>query len=1658
MKKIFYILVSAIVALGAVACNNEIDENIEANRSEGVSFTASLDETASRILVGDLNESGKHPITFESDDVIYATYFGEGGIVAPFAFTTTDGVTFTCLENNADGLAPQTLIGQSVEFSVNELDSSKGVDGIVLYASQSFENNSTVTLGLRYGVFAFTSSHEVTLTASEGIFSWKIDEDDYWTDTEITIPAAEGIQYVPFIPQQGEMTLSYSIGGEKVKEITREFSNKIYTLGGLNEAVASVNGVNYTDLNKAIAAVPNGGTITLQNDLIFNEENRTENNGWYEGIYYQVDKSFTLDLGMQTISNEDGFVNDYLVLFKNVSGQEQTINIVNGTLDAGNVAFCALCTSTSNDGKLIINLEDVELIGNNSNGSVVKIRGGAELNVNADTKVTGKDSYLGIECSASVVNIYEGAEINMEGTSSYNGCLVGVGSNGTVNVYGGKGTSAHGCFIAMTSGGTINVEDGEWIANTDGTPVSGNSSVLVAQSANGASSIVNVSGGTFRGGYNCYGDAVGDAQINISGGNFNTDPTSYVVDGLTAVKNTETNMWDVKAPVVASVGGVEYTDFDQAVAAAVAAGQDVVLAADATVTEPILVPEGAEVTIDLNGMELSADNTTYAINNLGTLTLKDSNAGAIPSSSSVMAKTSAEIDWSVSARGIYNGYDKDGNHVSTAKLIIESGNYQATGTNGGAAVFNYGILEVKGGYFQSNGGYGLNNQTADATMTVENAKVEGGIYNKGTLTVKDTELLQHLSGKHAIYNWAGSVTIDGGEFDSLSGNELILADGENATVTINNGTFKKTAKSWLFGAATGKNISFVINDGTFYGYVNEPEMTVDTIRPYGDPIVVKGGSFNFDPTNWLAEGLAAVKNAETNMWNITTPVASVGGVEYTDLGAALDAAKEIGGEVTVNVVAGTYDSFPADKLTEGVTLECAEGTVFEGSSSLNIGGATVKGATFSNDGGSAATGTVNGDFEDCVFTGSNGHRWCYLPEDGEITYTNCVFEGSTYGVHFDSGKGAKLIFRNCEFYGFNALAGTIDVEFYGCFFGHKDGGSGYNGINLWGNTYMEDTKFDWTADGVTEFCDPCQATPTYVFNNVTVNKTGTYEPIQFSDMYQPEGVVVTIDGVVYANVATDEQLAAAIAMDVKDLNIYLAADNLNFAGSNSKAMGGASTESVTINGNGKNLYMTSTYMPAFRLQNGGGKVAISDMTIDGEMTSATTWDVYDILFYNNTEINNVTFKKSIALDGIDNGTTFDLTDVTINETKGDFYALWICANGAKVTIDGLDITTNVDASKGRGIKIDDQYMNENVEKVTLNINDATFATANKGAIMVKSTKGADITASNLDITGVVADNEFAVWVDEDGAAHYDLVTVSGCTKWLEGAVAKVGDRPYATVDAAIEAANGATVTLLADAAVSQACQINKNGYKLTVNGDFLVLKNYKNSNGYYDIVAAPTKSTYRLRGAHANNWAWNDATPLYKIENTHYYVAQNVTFAANGAFKFCGAEDWSAQYGKGADAINQNAWIKLSNDGGSADITIAQAGTYDIYFTEAGYIHVVAADSDVIDLTVATADFYLNPNIWSADSPRYSAYFCNGSSTAKFVKMVDSDYDGLYEVNIPSGENHKNIIFCRMNPSTTTDNWTNRWNQTGDLTISGNTGKVFKVTSWDGQTTGWSTK
>ena len=139
-----------------------------------------------------------------------------------------------------------------------------------------------------------------------------------------------------------------------------------------------------------------------------------------------------------------------------------------------------------------------------------------------------------------------------------------------MNIYGGKGKSAKCGIIVMSTGATINVSGGEWIANNDGTVANDNNAVLVSQnnryeSGWACKSILNVTGGTFKGGYNCYGNAVGDAQINISGGNFNADPTSYLAEGCRAVE--ENGLYNVGPIPAAKVGNTEYTNIDEAIAA-----------------------------------------------------------------------------------------------------------------------------------------------------------------------------------------------------------------------------------------------------------------------------------------------------------------------------------------------------------------------------------------------------------------------------------------------------------------------------------------------------------------------------------------------------------------------------------------------------------------------------------------------------------------------------------------------------------------------------------------------------------------------------------------------------------------------------------------------------------------------------------------------------------------------------------------------------------------------------------------------------------------------------------------------------------------------------------------------------------------------------------
>ena len=168
---------------------------------------------------------------------------------------------------------------------------------------------------------------------------------------------------------------------------------------------------------------------------------------------------------------------------------------------------------------------------------------------------------------------------------------------------------------------------------------------------------------------------------------------------------------------------------------------------------------------------------------------------------------------------------------------------------------------------------------------------------------------------------------------------------------------------------------------------------------------------------------------------------------------------------TLPVVVDDTSAFESAKAN-GIDVIIADGVVVEGTTQLNTG-ATIIGATFKNENGTAVTQTVSGTFKDCVFEGSEALRWCYSNAGETVVFENCVIKTDFRGVHFDTMSG-NVVFRNCEINGFNAIGGPGTVTFENCTFGNDK--SGYNGLNMYSNINLIDCTFNYVS-GKTNFID-----------------------------------------------------------------------------------------------------------------------------------------------------------------------------------------------------------------------------------------------------------------------------------------------------------------------------------------------------------------------------------------------------------------------------------------------------------------------------------------------------------------------------------------------------------------------------------------------------------
>ena len=592
-------------------------------------------------------------------------------------------------------------------------------------------------------------------------------------------------------------------------------------------------------------------------------------------------------------------------------------------------------------------------------------------------------------------------------------------------------------------------------------------------------------------------------------------------------------------------------------------------------------------------------------------------------------------------------------------------------------------------------------------------------------------------------------------------------------------------------------------------------------------------------------------------------VAKVGNTEYATIDQALAATKTMTGDVTVEI----YDKVTFNQpLIGDYTSINFVGKDTDAEMYLDVQGyttATGKEVTFTDLKLSKSVGgyIANAGFMNVAFG---------IYDVVEVTYTNCTFLN---GACASSGKvtfNGCTFYRSHDKYGLWAYGNvdiTVDGSTFADYCGIKMYAEGKQGtvaltvkntnfsavdnkpaivltygesVVLEGNTYSSTGVFELDLDGkpngvaVTSDVAPvcvndkgacgvlvdgtiyttvAQAAEVATSGSTVTLLHNSTETVKFpmgvtleKNGFEANGVTVVVPVAQIGEVKYETFQAALNAIGSGDVVINLLKDvTMDITAWQTLAIGAENTPSITIDGeNGDNDFtltfnkLNSDWNHIATSNDNATKLILKNLKLADSGKNNGPWNRYDHNFACDVELTNVVSNKALAFKA---GAT--LNNVTINET-GDNYAIWIQPNGQDVNINGLTVV-----SAGRGIKIDNQYVGD-AQLVNLSVKNAQFETVKKAAIVVKSPAGANIVAENVDITKVAADSRNLVWVDEDGATDFGMVTLTGGTvaqEGLEGFVAAITkganvEGYYKTLQKALNDAvagtGNVTVTILKD--------------------------------------------------------------------------------------------------------------------------------------------------------------------------------------------------------------------------------------------------------------------
>ena len=964
--------------------------------------------------------------------------------------------------------------------------------------------------------------------------------------------------------------------GEAINETkTRSIKHENYTIASYGEDVA--NGADMTLFSDYFFAEDNVTKFEFkvydQNGDLINEN--TFNTDIYvkrnylttiKGTILTDDKNFDVtidDAFAGEIGKEDGKT------FANVDTAEELLDAINkgvenitldGDIDLGSLTTRAAASdvlTVAADKNITLDLNGKTIsYTKECDGSYAMIENKGTLTIN-DSKGNGKISFK--DTSAGDPTFGWGSyTLRNEGTL--------VVENGTIEHLGEQndatGVKHMYCAIFQYSGSTT-INGGTISTPTyrsvrlwkgDMTINGGNFNGQVWVQAVDNSSNLTINDGTFapsgadgssifitNGGY--------EVQFAVTGGFFNTkigctDATKAGVKGCivggtftaSAIENTnaaliapgykaelENGVYVVRKPQA-------LIDFENAIAN----GNDVTLSDDLTLIDPVAVPEGKEVTINLNGKTLD----------------------------------------------IYTHKSVGGVLTNNGTLAIEGGVISSKANNGGSAIANNGTLTVKNatlnGAPNADGSWPSYTVNNTGTMTLENS----------TITSKHGSVCSYGEGAVLTLN---NCTIDMAGIPGFTSHGIYTYNG--GKVIVNGGTYENKATDQNGTGASVINGNVEVNAGTFTGrienYYGTPVLKGGTysVKPKdafvaeGYKVIEENGKYNVvldavddvvTSTETLEEAIAA--GSDTIALNTgeydATQITGIAGKTISFVGNGEDTVFDYSSQGYNSYVSGGNGDFTFENMTINRSTQTFAGMAHTNSTVYK--NCVINGVYFVYE--------KNAQFIDCTFnvTGNNYNCWLYGTE--KATYTNCTFncDGKSIYVDGNGDTGSDAEFNNCVFNDINKVVtdkaavetGTTYGKRYTLVFNNaKVNGFNINpngfvtGTTLWANkNSMPASKLKVTVDGKNAYAVAADDAESFV-NAIAAGAENVALAAGNYTMPEPElrGKTLTITG-------TRDVVIDATAVDARDqfvtgATVVFDGVTINFGTVN--YMGFANTASLT---------------------------------------------------------------------------------------------------------------------------------------------------------------------------------------------------------------------------------------------------------------------------------------------------------------------------------------------------------------------------------------------------------------------------------------------------------------------------------------------------------------